>query len=142
MKNVYAKLKHALVTYEIELVEIMSGIAAVSWGVWLINPALDTFITSYTFYTMAAVAPEWLWGTCMIVIGVAQVESVISHKLVRRKVSSLMLSIMWMFISAVFLYANVASTAGVIYSVFAFFTAWSYLRLSQRVEIRSRFFKH
>lgn len=142
MPNVYQKLKHVLITYEIELVEIMSGFAALCWGIWLINPLLNTFITSDTFDTMAMIAPEWLWGLSMVTIGFAQVESVISHKLARRKISSLILSVMWMFITTIFLYSNIASTAGIIYGTFAFFTAWSYLRLSQRVEIKSKFSKH
>lgn len=142
MQTMYGQLKHALITYEIELVEIMSGFAALCWGIWLVNPAFNTFATSTTFDNMAMLAPEWLWGMCMLAIGIAQVESVISHTLKRRKMSSLILSIMWMFITTIFLYSNIASTAGVIYGTFAFFTAWSYLRLSQRVEIKSKFSKH
>lgn len=141
MQIAYQKLKHALISYEIELVEIMSGIAAVCWGLWLINPLFVTFDSSQTFYAMAMLAPEWMWGWAMLVIGFFQVESVITHSLSRRKKTSLILSIMWIFITAIFAYANVRSTAIAIYGTFAFFTVWSYLRLSQRVEITSKFSK-
>lgn len=141
MKYLPRKIVKAMITYEIELVEIMSGIAAFSWGLWLINPAFNSFASTKTFDTMAMLAPEWMWGIAMMLIGFFQVESVLSHRLSRRKTTSIILSTMWIFITALFAYANVASTATVIYGTFAFFTIWSYLRLSQRVEIVSKFSK-
>lgn len=141
MSNFIKKLKHAMVTYEIEMVEIMSGIAALCWGLWLANPTLNSFTSSDTFDTMAMIAPEAIWGSAMILVGFFQVESVLSHQIPRRKVTSFLLSIMWLFITILFGVANLASTAVVIYGTFAGFTIWSYLRLSQRVEIKSKFSK-
>lgn len=139
MKYFIKQLKKALITYEIEMVEIMSGVAAVSWGLWLFNPVVDSFTSTPTFNTMAMLAPEMVWGTAMMIVGFFQIESVISHNLARRKVTSMALSVMWIFITALFAIANIASTAVVIYATFAGFTIWSYLRLSQRVEIKSKF---
>lgn len=139
MKTFTKRFKDALITYEIELVEIMSGIAAIAWGVWLINPTLHTFQSSDTFATMRLIAPEWIWGVVMILVGFLQVESVLSHKISRRKHTSFMLAVMWIFITALFAHANIASTGIAIYGVFATATVWGYLRLSQRVELTSRF---
>lgn len=133
------KLKDVLVTYDIELVEVMSGFAALTWGLWLLNPIADTFVSSRTFSTMALIAPEELWGIAMVIVGFLQVYSVVVHKLNLRKQSSIVLSIMWLFITAVFAHANHVNTAVAIYGVFTAFTTWSYLRLSQRVEIKSKF---
>jgi hypothetical protein len=141
MIQIHKKLRHALITYEIELVEIMSGIAALSWGIWLLIPSLDSFQSGRTFEAMAMVAPEWLWGTSMMGVGFFAIQSVLAHNIRLRKMTSLTLSIMWMFITAIFAYSNLASTAAVTYGVFTFFTAWSYLRLSQRVELTSKFSK-
>lgn len=133
------KILTVLTTYEIELVEFMSGFAALMWGLWLLNPALQTFSMSASFSSMAMLASENVWGFGMIMIGAAQIEAIISYDLDRRKHSSLILSTLWIFITAMLAHANVASTGVAIYGTFAAFTTWSYLRLSQRVEIISKF---
>ena len=139
MNKYSKKIQKALITYDIELVEIMSGVASLSWGLWLLNPIFNTFVSAPTFNTMSSIAPEWLWGFAMFVIGIIQIESVLSHSLRRRKLSSIILATMWIFITSVFAHANISSTGVVIYGTFAIFTVWSYLRLSQRVEIKSRY---
>ena len=130
-----------MVRYDIELVELMSGFAALAWGLWLLNPATDSFLSTPTFDTMKVLAPEEVWGVVMVIVGFFQVYGVVSHRLSVRKHSSIALSIMWLFITAVFAHSNLASTAVVIYAVFTAFTVWSYLRLSQRVEITSKYSK-
>lgn len=141
MKSMYHKLIKSLITYEVEMVEIMSGVASFLWGIWLLNPVFDSFYSTPTFDTMAQIAPEWVWGAVMCIIGFAQIESTVLHRLNARKVTSITLATMWIFITTLFAYSNIASTATVIYATFAGFTIWSYLRLSQRVEIKSKFSK-
>lgn len=134
-------MKKALITYDIELVEIMSGIAAVAWGFWLLNPAFNTFDGSLGYVAMASIAPEYVWSVIMLFVGVMQVYAVVAHKLSYRKRASLALSMMWVFITTMIAISHLASTGVAIYGVFSCFTIWSYLRLSQRVEITSKFSK-
>lgn len=146
VKNITMKidlktLKKAMTTYEIELVEIMSGVAAICWGLWLINPHFATFVGSKGYAAMAVVAPESAWAVLMLVVGYVQVWSVVAHKMKWRKKSSLTLGLLWLFIATMIGISRLASTGVAIYGVFAFFTLWSYLRLSQRVEITSKFNK-
>lgn len=139
MKNLWTQFKHTMTTYDIELVEVMSGIAALAWGLWLLIPPLDSFASSPTYNTMAMIAPEWLWGLAMSFFGSFQVQAAISHTLRSRKIAAITSSVMWLFITTMLAIGNLASTATVIYGVFTVFTVWSYLRISQRVEIRSKY---
>ena len=130
-----------LTTYDIELVEIMSGVAGVAWGIWLLNPHFKTFHGSHGYVAMSSIAPEGYWGGLMLVVGILLLMGVVTHNIAMRKKTSLFLGILWLFIATMIGISNIKSTGVPIYGVFAGFTLWSYLRLSQRVEIKSKFNK-
>ena len=139
MKTIMQKIKKTLITYDIELVEVMSGVAGIAWGAWLLIPMLNTFDLIQSYMAMNMIASEEVWGVAMVWLGFYQVYAVVSHRLAARKRSSLAASLVWLFITSMIAISNLASTGVAVYAVFTFFTMWSYLRLSQRVEITSKF---
>lgn len=95
--------------------ELLGVLWAVGWGLWVGNPYWEVFPGSSTFRIMAIVAPEWVWGTAMIVLGVQHLCALYNENLIWRYYSSVVAFLIWAFTAIVLMIGNLASTATVTY---------------------------
>ncbi len=97
--------------------ELLGVLWAVGWGLWVGNPYWEVFPGSATFRIMAIVAPEWVWGTVMITLGVQHLCALYSKNLTWRYYSSVVAFLLWSFTAIVLMIGNPSSTATVTYGM-------------------------
>jgi hypothetical protein len=124
-----ARLKGILTVSDFEFAELSAGGSMVGWGLWLLNPAVDTFSTSATFRAFA-ILPEWAWALAAIALGSWQVLALLTDNRRGRVVGSFAVAIGWTYIWFALVLGNWRSTATETYLWPAFSAAWSYWRLS------------
>lgn len=115
------------------------GLLAFNWGFWLLLPA-DTFGSSHTFSAMAQMAPEWVWGTGFLLVGVLQMH--FGTQYIRgggaywntRYRISVAATAVWTFTMMMFARANFWTTATVIYFSIALVSMSIAVSLSRRVQ--------
>lgn len=119
---------------EFYILEALVGLGAAGWGLWLANPYWHSFASSPSYEAMAHYAPEEVWGLALLALGLAQVGAAGAQLLLARRILSLLAVFVWLFVSVMFVSANVASTASVMYPVLeALPNVIIFLRLSGEV---------
>ncbi len=99
------------------ILELGGAAWAIMWGFWVGNTWWDVFPSSPTFRTMGLVAPEWLWGTTVFVIGAGQLLALYNDSLTWRFRISGAAFFLWGGITTLFLMGNAFSTATVTYGM-------------------------
>lgn len=123
------RLRALLVDYDFEFSELLNGLAATLWGLWLLLP-WNTFGRTATFAAMRDTGvPEWLWGTVIFTLGIIQIAGLVAGWWRWRRRSALILCGVWAFIAVMFAQANISSTGTVIYPLFSLSAMWAYLRM-------------
>ncbi len=124
------RLRRLLVDYNFEFAEFLVGLAALLWGAWLIFPMWNTFASSSSFTVLLSSGiDESYWGLGIASVGALQLIGLLwDHRPIRR-FSSFSLVLVWLFIALMFILSNPASTATVIYPLFALSSAWAYWRI-------------
>lgn len=130
--QVATRLRTLFFDYDFEFSEFFVGLFTLLWGLWLLNPLLDTFTSSPSFRAMLELGPEWVWGLVTATIGGLQLAALIADRPQARKHLAMLLVLLWMFVSGTFAYANVATTAAIAYPMIAFCAAWVRVRLALR----------
>lgn len=105
--------------------ELLIALTAIVWGGWLISP-IDTFGSTPTARVFHNIAPEWVWGVVMVATGTHLLLAIWRDKLTMRRLSLVMLSLLWLAIWAIFVLGNWRSTATVIYLFWVILCAVSY----------------
>jgi hypothetical protein len=123
------RIRALLLDYDFEIAEAIVGMAAFGWG-FIVALPLSTFGSSPTYATMLELAPEPIWGFCMAMLGLAHLYVLILNHLTWRKRLAFFSCCVWIFIAALFIMANPASTATFIYPLLAATAAWAYWRLA------------
>jgi hypothetical protein len=108
--------------------EAITALAALAWGLWVLNPWLDTF-DSATFGFMARLAPEPAWALPMIYGGGAALVATAREGYGARRLAMLGVALLWTFWAVAILVSNLATTASAQYAVLAAGAGWAYLRL-------------
>lgn len=108
-------------------IEFMSGLAMALWGLWLLIPWVTFSTPAYAF--MYNLAPEWIWGAAMLVLGATQLSYVLLGNIQHRKWSMQIATLVWLFIAVNFAIARIESTAVPIYSVFSLLCYWASTKL-------------
>ena len=109
--------------------ELLSALAAILWGFWILNPAWDTFPTSLAFRMMARIASEEIWGEAVLLLGLAQLVVILRFGKRTRRVFAFISIFTWVTISTFFFIGNFSSTAGPTYSVIAMIATLAYIEL-------------
>lgn len=112
-----------------DFLELFSGALGFLWGLWLLIPTWDTFNTTPSFAAMAALAPEWLWGSVIMGGGLLQVAMTIWGSLRLRSWATLGALLTWGFIATMLAISNFRATGGVVYFSICFSQVWAYLRI-------------
>lgn len=109
----------------------ISGAGAFFWGLWILMPH-DTFPTSISYNVMASLAPEWVWGLVVMVVGAAQIATTLSTRGWKLRASANFATfVTWVFIATMFIVSNWLSTATVIYPLLAAVAFGSFFRRLQ-----------
>ena len=130
-KHKIAVIKHFFVSYDIEYIEMMSGMLALFWGIILLLP-FDTFSSTPSYFAMQTIAPEIAWGLAVAIGGMAQMISVLFLSNYARKLTAGISIFIWWFVAGMFIVSNSISTAVPVYSIIALSSSWSFIRLLQR----------
>ena len=110
-------------------VEIMSANICFLWGVWLLFPG-DIFAISNSYNAMAVLAPDYVWGVCMTLLGIAQWVFIFDDHLKGREVVMLLGGLAWLFIAGTFLASGTGTTAIITYGIIGTATMWASFRLA------------
>lgn len=105
------------------------GIVTSLWGVWLLNPNWATFASSPTFQVMQKIAPEWLWGSGFLLLGLSALTAQWQGW---RRVEigvTLVAAFMWGLVTVTFAVSNIAATATPIYGALTLYAADTFSRL-------------
>lgn len=105
------------------------GALTLTWGIWIVNPFLDTFPSAQIYSRSAELAPEWAWGTwataCGLIILIALFKG--AHK---RMVFTLGFAVWHWFVVAMMCWlGDWHNTAGITYSYIALWTAYAWLNM-------------
>ncbi len=129
-ERLVARLDEILWKRDFEFAELLSGLTAALWGLWLLLP-WDTFEPSPGFSVMRVLAPEWGWGLVMTFIGISQLYALLIDERRPRLNFSLMASAAWVFIATAVGWANPTGTGVIIFSMFALSAFWAFLRIGR-----------
>lgn len=92
--------------------EVNLATMTIVWGLFLLLP-FAAFQTSVGYRTMARLAPEEAWG--IVLIGIGGLALLVRRQRVAQRLTTAVLTALWIAISGGFLLANPASTAAVVY---------------------------
>jgi hypothetical protein len=124
------RLQALLVDYDFEFAELLTGVIAGLWGIWLMMPQWHTFASTPTFKALIDVGlPEWFWGGFIGTIGLIQLVGLLWNYYRIRRAATFAACLVWIFLSAMFISANIASTGTIIYPALSFTAAWAYWRM-------------
>ena len=129
-KSMLRNLRDVLITSDTRAVEFISALVAICWGVWVANPWFSVYESAPDIYAgPAEVAPEWIWGTFTLVVGLAQLLALARANRDMRKHAAFVAFFMWLLAAfAAFNGPSALTTAPVTYPVLTFMAAWAYAR--------------
>ena len=110
-------------------VELISANMCFLWGVWLLLPG-DIFTISTSYNAMSALAPDYVWGVSMALLGMAQWVFIFDDHLKGREVVMLLGGLAWLFIAGTFLASGTGTTAIITYGIIGTATMWASFRLA------------
>lgn len=94
-----------------------SSLAAVLWGLWIINPMWNSFVVSQAYSVMALIAPEELWGGFVLAIGVFGMFANLTGRVRLQLISGVLLMAVWTTLTITFAFGALSSTASINYVV-------------------------
>lgn len=107
--------------------EIITGIASLFWGIWLLLPIQSFGTASYAFIN--SLAPESAWGGFMLVSGSLQLLFAVRGNFHSREVSMKFSALGWAFIATGFILSGTWSTAIPMYTIVSISAYWASLKL-------------
>lgn len=103
----------------------------VFWGLWVFNPAINTFASSHAFDFMKSVASEEIWGSLLIFIGVRLWYALKHDDPKLRRDTMFGALIVWLLITVMAVSANWTSTGTIVYPMLTYYILRLYLLFSQ-----------
>lgn len=114
---------------DFSVAERMMATFGMIWGVWLLNPFVNTFATSRSYTAMAGIAGEFWWGIAGLTLGAFQRATWAYDLRQRRRRSSFLMGMYWLFIAVSFAFSNPEGTGFPIYSLFALYCFYAYVKI-------------
>lgn len=108
---------------------ILLGGYTIVWGLWLVNPFWNVFAQAQLYSVLAAVAPEWAWGSLAILCG-----AVTSYGAIRRRYrplvrGSAVAGWYWFMIAVFYFFGDIMNTGGITALLLAIYSAFIYLNI-------------
>lgn len=110
------------------------GVFSVLWGIWVGNPFWSVFRQAEIFEVMAAVLPEWAWGSIAFVVGSIMIYGVKEQKYHALKNGALAGFYFWLFASISFFAGDWKNTGGLTLAMIALYCGYVALNLSTNKE--------
>lgn len=128
--NLKARLKAGLANFDDSRIEFAVALSMAVFGLWLINPWTDPFtynIGAYAF--MAQAAPKWAWGSVFLMFGLVSLAGLWACSIWTRRIGTTLVFFGRIFLLvSIGVQANWQPTVVPDHAVWAFLTAWAYLR--------------
>jgi hypothetical protein len=104
--------------HERERLELVCGLAMALWGLWLLVPCWDTFGSSRVFYMLETIAPEWVWGAAMALLGLARLVMWYKdgHLIRFRRAFAVTSMFVWVLLVVLYALGNLMTTGVPIYA--------------------------
>lgn len=119
--------------------EVANTSLTLYWGALLALP-YQTFEIGNAYIAFGEIANEPVWAVSLLALGVALFLSMLCNKYKLKRISLLISTGLWFFISAAFAFSNPLSTGSGAYTVFACLTGWLFLKVGaqRREKLRCR----
>lgn len=117
---------------------LILGAYTALWGLWLVNPFWTVFSQAGLYSQMAAIMPEWCWGSIAIVAGIGMVLGALKgsadtkHPLIRYRTmtfSAMTGCLHWLVIGILYMAGDIFSTGGITSLTFAIYAAYIYVNI-------------
>lgn len=126
-----SQLKTILISSDFIFTEFFNGLCLFLWGAWVASPHWDTFNSTPTYDAMAQLPiSEDGQGIIIMSVGLIVLFGTFYGQRKLRKYATFWATIIWIFISAMFIVANFFSTATVVYPMLALSGIWAYWRIT------------
>lgn len=134
-RMIFQRLQMILLASDFVFTELITGVSLFLWGLWLAIPYWDTFKTTPTFLALQQLPiPEDIQGLIIMTVGLTVLVALLIEYNTLRIRATFAAMLIWLFLSAMFIGANVRSTATITYPILALSAAWAYLRLTVLVH--------
>lgn len=125
MATIFKKLRHLLLSYDWEIIEIQGAIFKASWGFWLLLPfPVFRAISGYN-----AVGTENIWGWGLFLYGMFHLYAIYSHWKWLRRWVTFVAFLFWIFTVILIFQQSRTSTLLPMFTVIAFFMGMNFIRL-------------
>lgn len=114
---------------------LFMGFLTFVWGLWLVNPNVDTFDSAPVFSKMAEIAPEGSWGLWAIVLGWATISTTIKKNYDALAVILVGTTWLWSVIAGFMWWGDWTNTAGIVYTFIAIHSCFLYLNIKINYSI-------
>jgi len=117
-------------------VEMLIARLTLGWGLWLLNPYIDTFNAGRGFDFMRHTLPEGIWGVIVAFVGARLYYGIHTKNIKLARNASFGAWLLWLLIAIMIVVANPIGTGSVIYPLIAYYSLRVYLLLSQQYLLR------
>jgi len=123
------RLREILLYADLEFSELVTSIAALTWGLWLLAPWVELQSnTRLVMNAMSEIAPDYVWAFAAITLGSIQAFALTRDLAHVRAVVSGIAFFMWFSISILFAIIQPESPHAPLYGILAFAAGWAHLR--------------
>jgi hypothetical protein len=130
-KYISHRLREIFFYNDYDPVEFIIGVATVVWGAWVGNPFWDAFSIA-PHAQFLELAPEWVWGLFIGVLGGVHLTAVTVDVIKLRKQVAFLSFLSWLFILLTFGVERIYGPATSLYFIITLAQAWVYLRYARR----------
>jgi len=111
-----------------EVVTVFLGIYTVLWGLWVLNPLVDTFTTAKLYSALMAFLPnEILWGSIAVFFGLMTMVALAKRMPKNLFYGSAASALHWGVISIFYFIGDTANTGGITALFLAVLSTYIYL---------------
>jgi hypothetical protein len=118
------RLHYILFHSEGALTEFFLGIISLVWGLWVLSPWWNAFDGQVAFAVMQQIAPEWVWGCVMTIVGVLKVATILSEQPKAKQYVFLVSLFVWSCVAISFVASSPFAVGSPIYILFVFANAF------------------
>lgn len=122
------KLADVLLKPVSEAVTAQLGVYTILWGLWVLNPLVDTFTTAPVYSQLLTfIGLEWVWALSAIFFGVITLMGLAQHAPRPVFLGAGACALYWFVISIFFFMGDLASTGGISTLFLAVLSTYIYL---------------
>lgn len=130
VRRVTSRLFKILFTEDFEYAELQNGLVMILWGLWMLlfTEPDAAFVEAYR--AMLSQAPEALWASLFLLIGVTKLYALLWEVTPLRKAASMLAFVYWFFTFLTIAVASPYTFAVPVTFIFSVSAVWSHVRVS------------